>query len=119
MEKGEEEMVSVMKIGRETNFDLVVKLGRDVMMQDGRGGGSDEDAIVERRRVVEGGTRPTVDAAQRQRVRFVGIAHLARDGQVTRARKVFLAIVLEFARVDVDMVAVRRIRTDRLGQRRR
>ena len=104
--KGEEQMVLVMKIGGKADLDLVVEFGRVIVVKDVGRGGSDEGAIRRRRGVIEGRTGPSVDAAQWQGARFVGIADLTSDCYVARSRKRLLDVVFEFARIDVDVILI-------------
>ena len=59
MEEREEQVMLVVQIGGQTDFDFVVKLGSDVVMKDvGRSGG-DEHAMTRGRHVIESGTGTT------------------------------------------------------------
>ena len=108
--EGEKQVMLMMQISRKPDFDLVVEFRRIVVMKDVGGGGSDEGAVSWGGRVIEGGTGSSVDAAQRRGARFVGIAYLTSDGDITRSRKRFLSVVFEFARVDVDVILIGRKR---------
>ena len=59
MEEREEQVMLVVQIGGQTDFDFVVKLGSDVVMKDVGRRRRDEHAMTRGRHVVETGTGTT------------------------------------------------------------
>ena len=53
VEESEEEMMFGVEIGRQTDFDLVVEFGGDIVVKDGGGDGGDEGTVARGGNVVE------------------------------------------------------------------